>query len=166
VKFNRNTILTVLVLAMILWSLPGAIRDTLETGRIYLFSKDFLEELPRRFSGPGRLRFILQPLLAILLGIKGGLADARTGNSPYLFSLVFHSHRRKELLDSGLSAIGHLLAMGILIDAVAQLLIYKQIHPGAAIVIGPILVCLPYAGARGLTSRLARRLQAPRSETS
>ena len=53
---------------------------------------------------------------------------------------------------AGMTAIGHVLAVGILLDAVAQLLIYKQIHPGAALVIGPILVCVPYAMARGLTS--------------
>jgi hypothetical protein len=45
------------------------------------------------------------------------------------------------------------------LDVAAQLLIYKQIHPGAAIVIGPLLVSLPYAVARGLTARLARIFQ-------
>jgi hypothetical protein len=65
-----------------------------------------------------------------------------------------------------MTAIGHVLAFGILLDAVAQLLIYKQIHPGAALVIGPLLVWLPYASARGLTARLARRLQPQRSVTS
>ena len=158
-KLTRNRVLTALVILMILWALPGAIQETLQTGRVYLFSRQFLEDLPRRFSGPGRFRFILQPVLAILLGVRGGLADARTGNSPYLFALMFHGHKRKELLHSGLTAIGHLVAMGILLDAVAQLLIYRQIHPGAALLIGPVLICLPYASARGLTARLARRLQ-------
>src|SRR5262245_66674478 len=108
---------------MILAALPDAVRDTLQTGRIYLFSRDFLEDFPKRFSGPGRLRFILQPLLAILLGVKGGLADARENKPPYLFAVFFHGPKRKELLQSGLTTIGHLLAMGILLDAVAQLLI-------------------------------------------
>jgi hypothetical protein len=101
----------------------------------------------------------LQPLLAIVFGVRSGLADAKSGQSPYIFALLFHGHKRKELLRSGITAIGHLLTMGILLDAVAQLLIYKQIHPGAALVIGPALVCVPYALARGLTMRLARRVQ-------
>ena len=165
-KLNRNSVLTALVILMILWALPGAVQETLQTGRVYLFSRQFLEDLPRRFSGPGRLRFILQPLIAILFGVRCGLADAKSGQSPYFFALLFHVHKRKELLRSGMTAIGHLLAIGILLDAVAQLLIYKQIHPGAALVIGPVLVCGPYASARSLTARLARRLKPPRSVTS
>jgi len=144
---------------MVLAALPGAVQDTLETGRVYLFSKQFLEDLPRRFTGPGRLRFILQPLLAILIGVRGGLADAKDGKSPYLFALLFGVQKRKELLQSGFTAVGHLLAMGILLDAVAQLLIYKEVHPGAALLVGPVLICFPYASARGLTARLARWLK-------
>lgn len=155
-KLNRNRVLAALVILMVLAALPGAVQDTLKTGRIYLFSRQLLEELPQRFSGPGRLRFILQPLLAILFGVRSGLADAQQGQSPYLATVLFHGHKRKELLRSGLTAIGHLLAVGILLDAVAQLLIYKEVHPGAALVIGPVLICFPYASARGLTLRLAR----------
>jgi hypothetical protein len=139
-KLNRNTVLTALVILMVLWALPGAIQETLQTGRVYLFSRQFFEDLPQRFSGPGRLRFILQPLVAILLGVRCGLADAKSGQSPFIFSLLFHAHKRKELLRSGLMAIGHVVALGILLDVVAQWLIYKHIHPGAALVIGPFLM--------------------------
>ena len=50
------------------------------------------------------------------------------------------------------------IVMGILLDAVAQLLIYRQVHPGAAVVVGPLLVCVPYAVSRDLVARLTRRL--------
>ena len=80
--------------------------------------------------------------------------------------MLFHTHKRKELLRSAMAAIGHVLAIGILLDAVAQLLIYKQVHPGAALVIGPLLVCIPYASARALTLRLARWLKPQQSVAS
>ena len=51
-------VLAILVIAI---AIPFAIVDTFETGRVYLFSRQFLEELPQRFTGPGRFRFILQP---------------------------------------------------------------------------------------------------------
>jgi hypothetical protein len=153
---RRDTIVTVLVLVVLAIALPFAIVDTFEKGRVYIFSRQFLEELPQRFTGPGRFRFILQPVTAIFLGIRGGLADAKTGNPPYLFSLVFHAGRRRELLRSGAAAISTLLAMGIIMDVGFQLILYRAVHPGAALLVGPIFICFPYALSRALTTRLAR----------
>jgi hypothetical protein len=95
---RRDTIVPVLALLVIAIALPFAIVDTIEMGRVHLFSRQFLEEIPRRFTGPGRFRFILQPMVAIVLGIRGGLADAKAGNPPYLFGLLFGAERRRELL--------------------------------------------------------------------
>ena len=146
----------VVALIVIAISVPYAILDTIQTGRIHLFSRQFFEELPQRFTGPGRLRFIIQPLVAMLLGIRGGLADARAGHQPYLFALIFGTEQRKELLRSGAAAIATLVAMGIILDMVFQLILYHSVHPGAALVIGPILIGVPYAVSRALTTRLAR----------
>ena len=153
---RREAIVTALALLVIAAAIPPAIVDTIETGRVYLFSSQFLEELPQRFSGPGRFRFILQPVLAILLGVRGGLADARAGNPPYLFGLIFDAGRRTELLRSGVAAVRTLLAMGVILDVVFQLVIYQAVHPGAALVVGPILVCIPYGLSRALTTRLVQ----------
>ena len=155
---RRDTIVTALAALVIVVAIPFAIVDTIETGRVYLFSRQFLEELPRRFTGPGRFRFILQPTLAILLGVRGGLADAKAGTPPYLFGLLFAAGRRRELLRSVAAAICTLLAMGVILDVVFQLVLYRVVHPGAALLVGPILIGAPYALPRGLTTRLARRL--------
>lgn len=156
-KLRRETLVPVLAVLVIVAALPFAVVDTFKTGRVYLFSTEFLEELPQRLTGPGRFRFILQPVVAILLGVRGGLADAAAGNPPYLFGLLFAAGRRRELLRSTAAAISTLLAMGIILDIVFQLVLYRQVHPGAALVVGPILVCAPYALSRGLTTRVARR---------
>jgi hypothetical protein len=155
---RRDTIVTVLAFLVIAIAIPFAVIDTIETGRVYLFSRQFLEELPRRFTGPGRLRFILQPIVAIVLGIRGGLADAKAGNPPYLFGLLFGAGRRRELLRSGVAAIRNLVAMGIIMDIVFQLVLYRSVHPGAALVVGPILICFPYAVSRALTRRVTQAL--------
>ena len=159
VKLRRENIVTALALLVIAAAIPFAIMDTIETGRVYLFSRQFLEELPQRFTGPGRMRFVLQPVLAILLGLRGGLTDARAGNPPYLFGLLFHTGRRRELIQSGVAAISTLLAMGITLDVVFQFILYRAVHPGAALVVGPILICVPYSVSRALTNRLALLLR-------
>ncbi len=97
---------------------------------------------------------MLQPMIAIVLGIRGGLADAKAGNPHYLLGLLFHAEHRKEYLRSGVAEIRNLLAAGIILDIVFQLILYHSVHPGAALVLAPILICIPYAVARSLT-RLA-----------
>ena len=156
-KPRRDTLVTAVAILVIAAALVPALVDTIETGRVYLFSRQFLEELPARFTGRGRLRFILQPTIATLLGVRGGLADARAGHPPYLFGLLFAGGRRRELLRSGMAAIRNLLAVGIILDLVFQLVLYHSVHPGAALVVGPIFIGGPYALSRALTNRVARR---------
>jgi hypothetical protein len=146
--------LTVLVLAL---SLPGALRDALDRGGIYVFSQAFLEDIPRRLAGPGRFRFVLQPLIAILLGIRSGLADTRAGRPPYLYGVLFHRGLRGDLVKTGFETVVNLLLMGILLDAVFQWVILGVSHPGAALVVGPVLIGLPYSLARTLSNHLALR---------
>jgi hypothetical protein len=155
-KPGREKLVTAVTVLVIAVALVPALVETVETGRVYLFTRQFLEDLPRRFTGPGRLRFLLQPTLATALGIRGGLADVRAGHPPYLFGLIFATARRRELLRSGVAAIRNLLAAGIVMDLAFQLILYRSVHPGAALVVGPILICTPYALSRALTNRVAR----------
>jgi hypothetical protein len=151
---RRDNILTVLAILVLVAAIPSALVDSIEMGRVYLFSRQFLEEFPQRFTGAGRLRFILQPAMAILLGVRAGLADARAGHPPYLWGLVFHAGRRRELLRSGFAAVRNLLAMGILADIVFQVVLYSAVHPAVALLVGPVLICMPYAVSRALARRL------------
>ena len=47
----------------------------------------------------------MQPVIAIVLRIRGGLADAKAGNPLYLLGLVLKAGRRSESLQSGAAAI-------------------------------------------------------------
>src|SRR5437868_8007609 len=76
--------LTLLVLVL---SVPGSLVDAYERGGFYLFSSAFFEDIPKRLTGPGRFRFVLQPLMALVLGIRSGLADARAGRPPFLYGV-------------------------------------------------------------------------------
>jgi len=147
-------VLTVLALA---FSIPGSLRAALERGNIYVFSSEFLVDLPKRLFGPGRFRFLLQPAIASALGILAGRADARAGRAPYLWALALGSDRpRRELAREALRSIVNLLLMGILLDSVCQWLILGASYPGAALVVGPVLIAAPYSVARALANRLTR----------
>ena len=157
VKGRRTTIvLAGLTLLALVLSVPGSLRDTVNRGGLYLFSSAFIEDIPKRLMGPGRFRFVLQPLFAIILGVLNGLADARAGRPPYLYGILFHRNLRSELAKTGFSTIVNLLLMGILLDVVFQRIILGVAHPGPALIIGPILIVTPYAGARSLSNRMTR----------
>jgi hypothetical protein len=109
-----------------------------------------------RLHGPGRLRFIFQPTVAILLGARDGIKDAKEGAPPFLWGLAFHAASRRELIRSALISVRNLIAVAILLDVASQLLIFRMVHPGAALILGPVLIGLPYASSRALTNRSVR----------
>jgi len=157
VGLKRSTLILVgLTLLVLFVSVPGALRDAYERGGFYLFSQAFLEDLPKRLTGPGRFRFVLQPLVATLLGIRSGIADARAGRPPYLLGLLTDGEHRRELMRDGLSTVANLLLMGILLDSVFQWMILGQSYPGPALIVGPVLITAPYAIARALSNRASR----------
>ncbi len=156
-KDRRITIvLAGLTLLVFVLSVPGSLRDMFDRGGFYIFSQAFLDDILKRLTGPGRFRFVLQPLTAMVLGILGGLGDVRAGRPPYLYALILHRDQRRELMKSGLETVLNLLLMGILMDAIFQWVILGTSHPGAALMVGPVLVVGPYAVARALSNRLAR----------
>jgi hypothetical protein len=166
-KSRRTTIvLAALTLLALVLSVPGSLRDAFDRGGIYLFSSAFLEDIPKRLAGPGRFRFVLQPLIAVILGVLNGLADARAGRPPYLYGLLFHRGLRRDLVRTSMATLANLLLMGILLDAVFQRVILGVAHPFAALVIGPILIVTPYVVARALSNRLVRLAKKQTTETS
>lgn len=115
------------------------------------------EGLEAMLGGPGRMRFILQPLIAILLGIRDGRRDARAGRPPYVFAVLAVRELRREAAASGLQSITKPLVVAILADMVLQYLIFRSVHLWSAIVVGAVLVALPYMVARAVTNRIVRR---------
>lgn len=107
----------------------------------------------RGARGPGRLRFIIQPLVAILLGIRDGRRDAAAGDPPYVLAVLFVRGRRKEELSSALRSIITPLLVGFMVSLIVQHYIFRSVRLWHAIVFGIGLIALPYVVARGLTNR-------------
>jgi hypothetical protein len=157
IPLSRSSILTALAIAILLAALPSAIVRLGQTGDPYLLTQRFFEDLSARLSGAGRLRFILQPVAALLVGIRDGIKDSRMGCPPFLAALLLHGTRRVDLLRSAFASVRDLVAIAIILDVVSQFLIFQEIHPGAALVLGPALITVPYSISRALANRIARR---------
>jgi hypothetical protein len=156
VSVSRTTVLTGLVIAALLAATPFAIWEFIHTGELYVLSHRFVDDMLARLHGPGRLRFILQPTVAIVLGARDGVKDARAGNPPFLWNLLFRRNQRSQLMRSALASVRNLVAMAILLDIASQLIIFRMVHPAAALLLGPVLIASPYAASRALTNRLTR----------
>ena len=150
----RSSLLISVVLALLLLTLPGEIRRWMESGDLYVFSRRFFQDLVARLSGPGRLRFILQPAMAILLGARDGAKDFRAGSAAFLWCLLSHGSRRALLLRDALASVRDLLALAVLMVLISQFLIFREIDPLAALLLGPILIGAPYAMTRALANRI------------
>ena len=72
----------------------------------------FFETIARDLSGKGQFRLILQPLAALILGVRFGIADANAGHPPFVHLMV-----------------------------------------------GALLVWLPFVSTRALTNRIWRRIR-------
>jgi hypothetical protein len=152
----RNVVFALVVLVL-LAAVPFSLRYAYQHGGFYLFSRQFLEDLPKRLKGPGRLRFIFQPAVAIFFGIRAGISDARSRRAPFIFGVLFDSQRRRALLKEAFERLFVLIAMSILLDALSQFLILHQVFPGPAVIVGPVLIAMPYSLTRALTNRIVRR---------
>jgi hypothetical protein len=157
ISLSRSSILTVLAIAILLAALPSAIGRLVRTGDPYLLTQQFFDDMLARLSGTGRLRFILQPVAALLVGMRDGIKDSRAGHPPFLLALVFHRARKADLLQSAFTSVRDLVAIAIILDVISQFFIFQEIHPGAALVLGPVLIAVPYSISRALANRIARR---------
>ena len=107
-------------------------------------------------TGPLKFRFVLQPLVAILLSLRAGLRDAREGRSPFLWALVTHRGHRRERLSRGWTDVGKLFVTATLVDFVYQLIVDRRIYALKSLLVATTLALVPYLLLCGVFNRIAR----------
>jgi hypothetical protein len=113
-----------------------------------------IDHLLGRASGPMHLRLIMQPAMAIFLGIRDGMKDSRESKPAYLWSVCTHAGDRKQLLKDGFKSLTKILIMALLLDAIYQLIQFRWIYPGEEIIVAIVLAVIPYALIRGPANRV------------
>src|SRR5260370_9911898 len=74
-------------------------------------------DLVERPDAPMRFRFILQPLMVAIVAVRDGLKDARTGRSPYFWTMLGHPGERAQRLNEGFNATARIILLRLVIDA-------------------------------------------------
>ena len=122
----------------------------------------FFETIARDLSGKGQFRLILQPLAALILGIRIGIADANAGRPPFVYRLMTHRHQRWAIFKESLSDAVFPLVVALVMDGVLQYITFGRIRPVAALLVGTLLVWLPFVCTRALANRFWRHFRARR----
>jgi hypothetical protein len=117
----------------------------------------FWQGIAQDLGGKGQLRLIIQPLVAIVLGIRLGIADAKEGKDPFLLRLFVTEQDRKGLLKRAFHDALIPFSVAVVLDCVLQAYTLGHVRPLAAVVVGALLVWLPFSLARALTNRIATR---------
>lgn len=115
----------------------------------------FWNDLVQGLSGKGQFRLILQPTMAIILGVRLGLADSRAGATPFLLRLITMQGRARLFRESLREVVFPLIA-AFLVDAVLQVITLGRFRPLQAMVVGALLVWIPFSISRALTNRFSK----------
>src|SRR5262245_9785020 len=94
---------------------------------------DFLarawEQLAGRIEGPFAFRFVFQPVMAAILAIRAGVADAQDDRAPYLWSVLSNPLERPQLIREGLKDVMRVFVLAIVLDVAYQLIVFRWVYP-------------------------------------
>ncbi len=125
----------------------------------------FWTDLVGRLTGPMNFRIVLQPVMAMLFAALDGLKDAKEGRPPYLWSIFTDPAERGRMLGEGWKRVLRVIALGVVMDAIYQLRLFRTIHPLELVLVVLALAFVPYLLLRGPINRLVRTWMRPRSVT-
>ena len=103
-----------------------------------------VDNMAARLTGPMPLRLLVQPLIASILAIRSGLADASTGKPPYFGALFSDPPHRAEMLKDGWKSVGKVFVLALILDVVYQIVATHFVYGGEAIATALLLAIAPY----------------------
>jgi len=115
------------------------------------------DTITRSLSGRGQFRLILQPAMAVILGVRLGIHDARHGEPPFVLRLLTTPMQRWKLLKRSVREAALPLVVALVMDSLLQYWASRYVRPLAAVLVGGLLVWLPFITARALSNRVWTR---------
>lgn len=114
------------------------------------------QDLLARPAGPLALRFVMQPIVAMVLALRDGTRDARAGRTPHLWTILSDPAQRAGLLKDGLASVTKVMVVALVLDGIYQFVVLKKFYPFEAVIVAIALAYVPYLLIRGPTARIVR----------
>src|SRR5215213_8924834 len=112
------------------------------------------ENLMARDSGPFHLRLIFQPLVAIIMAIRGGWSDAREGKPIFFWTLARDPARTATMLRNLWRIAGKVFLAAVALDMVYQLIVLHWVYPLETLIVATILALVPCMLVRAIGNRI------------
>lgn len=108
-----------------------------------------------RTTGPLKFRFVLQPLMAILLAVRSGLKDSQEGKPPFFWEFCEDPAERKQLMHDCWKSVGKVFILAFALDCIYQVIVLRWIYTVDALIVAFLLAIIPYVIVRGPVNRIA-----------
>jgi hypothetical protein len=118
--------------------------------------QSFWADLVGRLTGPMTFRLLLQPTMATLHAIRDGMKDAYDGRPAYFWAIFTQPGSAWPLLKEGRKAVAKVIAVGVLMEVIYQLIVFKWVYLGQLVVVVFVLAFLPYLLLRGPVNRITK----------
>jgi hypothetical protein len=114
---------------------------------------DALAYLERMMTGAGGMRFLLQPLVAIVVGVLMGRRDSHEGRGSFWHGVRSRREGEHPLFE-GLKRVAVPFFLALVLSLVFQFVNMRNVRLVNAVVAAIVLVAVPYVISRDLSSRV------------
>ena len=113
-----------------------------------------IENLIGRNSGPLHFRLFVQPLMATILAIRAGWADAWEGRPIFFWTLVQEPKRTAAMLRNLWRIAGKVFLVAVLLDVIYQIVVFRWVYPVETLIVATVLALVPCMVVRGVGNRI------------
>ena len=113
-----------------------------------------IENLVGRNSGPLHFRLFVQPLMATILAIRAGWADAWEGRPIFFWTLVQEPKRTAAMLRNLWRIAGKVFLVAVLLDVIYQIVVFRWVYPVETLIVATVLALVPCMVVRGVGNRI------------
>jgi hypothetical protein len=107
-----------------------------------------------RDSGPLHFRLFLQPLVATILAIRAGWADAWAGRPIFFWTLVREPAQARTMLRNLWRFVGKVFLIAVALDVAYQLIVLQWIYPVETLIVATMLALVPCMLVRAVGNRV------------
>ena len=113
-----------------------------------------IENLVGRNSGPLHFRLFVQPLMATILAIRAGWADAWEGRPIFFWTLMQEPRRTAAMLRNLWRIAGKVFLVAVLLDVFYQIIVFRWVYPVETLIVATVLALVPCLVVRGVGNRI------------